>query len=145
MENTIESKQEYLSKEILDKGYNSDKFLTLLKSKKGENGDNLDKWTPEELEEAVKQFQRDNGAEGEEDQPKKTEAQTEPQMSERPKEENPFSHQVTNTMQSQDIPSSYRTGRLTTNFVNMEEEVSCQLPEQTELSGIDDLDIKLSL
>lgn len=142
MENTIESKQEYLSKEILDKGYNSDKFLTLLKSKKGENGDNLDKWTPEELEEAVKQFQKENGGE---EEPKATDAQTEPHMSERPKEENPFGNQVTDTIQSQEIPSSYRTGRLTTNFVNMEEEVTCQLPEQTELSGIDDLDIKLSL
>lgn len=56
MENSLATKQQYLSKEILIKGYNSNDFLVFLKSKK-ENGDNLDKLSMSELRQYVTEFQ----------------------------------------------------------------------------------------
>ena len=144
MENNLESKQEYLSSEILEKGYNTDKFLAVLKSIKGDSGDNLDKWSPEELESVVKKFQNENS--GEPSKPAETQIETQPSTKPEDEKKNPFATQVTNTLSSQDVsPSANRTGRLTTNFMNIDEEITCQLPEQTELTGVDDLEIKLSL
>ena len=54
--NIIENKQRLINDEITVKGYNLDNFIIFLKSKKGQNGDNLENWTYEELKAAVVDF-----------------------------------------------------------------------------------------
>lgn len=56
---SIKSKQDYLKKEIIDKNYNQDKFIDYCLHKK-ENGDDLNCWGFEELQEAVQDFIRLN-------------------------------------------------------------------------------------
>lgn len=60
-DNDIESKQAYLRKSILEKGYDCEKFLSHLINIKGENGGELSVWTMEELIQAVKLFIEENG------------------------------------------------------------------------------------
>lgn len=59
MDSTLESKQQYVSKEILQKGYNSSEFLDFLKTKRT-NGDNFDHWNGDELTQVVEEFQKKN-------------------------------------------------------------------------------------
>ena len=54
--NNIENKQSLVNEEITVKGYNLDMFIIFLKTKKGQNGDNLENWTYEELQTAVTEF-----------------------------------------------------------------------------------------
>ena len=53
----IEKKQNYLRKEIIDKGFSPDDFASYVKKIKGENGANLNSWSIEELYYVVPQFQ----------------------------------------------------------------------------------------
>ena len=53
----IEKKQNYLRKEIIDKGYSPDDFANFVKKIKGENGADLNIWSIEELYYVVPQFQ----------------------------------------------------------------------------------------
>jgi hypothetical protein len=52
-----EKMQNYLRKEIIDKGYSPDDFVNYLKKIKGENGTDLNLWSIEELYYVVPQFQ----------------------------------------------------------------------------------------
>jgi hypothetical protein len=52
----LEQKKQYLTEEIINKGYNPNDFINLCQSKK-ENGDNLENWTFEELRQCVEEFQ----------------------------------------------------------------------------------------
>ena len=56
-EENIEKKQNYLRKEIIDKGYSPDDFANYLIKIKGENGADLNSWSIEELYYIVPQFQ----------------------------------------------------------------------------------------
>ena len=56
-EEDIEKKQNYLRKEIIDKGYSPDDFANYVKKIKGENGADLNSWSIEELYYIVPQFQ----------------------------------------------------------------------------------------
>ena len=58
-EEEIKRKQEFLRKEILDKGYDQSEFVQFCVSIK-EKGDDLSNWTFEELESIVSQFQEKN-------------------------------------------------------------------------------------
>lgn len=51
----LESKQSYLRENVLEKGYDADDFMSFLQHKK-ENGLNLNNWSMQELENAVKEF-----------------------------------------------------------------------------------------
>lgn len=120
MENTIESKRKYLEEEIEKRGYNTDKFVEYMKNKKG---DRLDDWTPDELKEAITNFQKENE-----------------------EKKNPFDKAADQTNREGTISGTFRSNqRLTTNFCSMEEEIECKKPDQTELSGVDNLEITLSL
>ena len=55
-DNTAEEKQNYLRVNILDKGYDTNKFIEFLKSKKGEDGADITNWTMEDLKHIVKEF-----------------------------------------------------------------------------------------
>ena len=55
-ENEIEVKKQFLTEEIINKGYNTNDFLNFCLSKK-ENGDDLANWLFNELKECVKEFQ----------------------------------------------------------------------------------------
>ena len=57
---TLEQKQKYLRVNILDKGYDPDKFMEFLKNKKGEPSLNLDNWSLKELVEAGNEFIKNN-------------------------------------------------------------------------------------
>ena len=62
MEN-IEEKQNYLRENILEKGYDAEKFMIFLTSKKGEQAADLNIWSFEELKACVSEFtsqQQDN-------------------------------------------------------------------------------------
>ena len=55
-ENDLEEKKNFLTEEIINKGFNANDFLNFCLSKK-ENGDDLIYWTFEELKMCVKEFQ----------------------------------------------------------------------------------------
>ena len=56
-ETIIKKKQNYLRKEILEKGYSPDDFTNFVKKIKGDEGDDLNSWSLEELYYIVPQFQ----------------------------------------------------------------------------------------
>ena len=55
-EETLEEKQKYLRENVLEKGYDPDKFMAFLTMKKGEEGINLENWSLEELKEVTTEF-----------------------------------------------------------------------------------------
>ena len=56
MDNSQEEKQNYLRENILDKGYDTNLFVIYLKSKKGEEGEDVSNWTMEDLKKVVQEF-----------------------------------------------------------------------------------------
>lgn len=60
-DNDISSKQAYLRKSILEKGYDAEKFLSHLINLKGEKGSELSIWQMDELMQAVTSFIEENG------------------------------------------------------------------------------------
>ena len=60
-EEQIEKKQNFLRKEIIDKGYSPEDFANYVKNIKGENGADLNLWSIEELYIIVPQFQESHG------------------------------------------------------------------------------------
>ena len=52
-----EEKQNYLRKNILDKGYDATEFINYIEKKKGEEGKNIDNWKFESLIQTVEEFQ----------------------------------------------------------------------------------------
>ena len=57
---TLEQKQKYLRENVLEKGYDPDKFLEFLTIKKGEQGIQLENWTFQEIIEATNEFLNNN-------------------------------------------------------------------------------------
>ena len=55
-DNNQEEKQNYLRENILEKGYDTNKFVEFLKSKKGEEGADVTNWNMEDLKKVVKEF-----------------------------------------------------------------------------------------
>ena len=53
---TLEQKQKYLRENVLEKGYDPDKFMEFLTMKKGEQGILLDNWTFQEIIDITKEF-----------------------------------------------------------------------------------------
>ena len=53
---TLEQKQKYLRDNVLEKGYDPDKFMEFLTMKKGEQGIQLDNWTFQELIDVTNEF-----------------------------------------------------------------------------------------
>ena len=53
---TLEQKQQYLMENILEKGYDLDKFLEFLSNKKGESNMNLNNWSLQEIIKASNEF-----------------------------------------------------------------------------------------
>lgn len=52
-----QAKQEFLATEIITKGYDPEKFMDLLESKKPGQGTDVDFWTLAELQKCVREFQ----------------------------------------------------------------------------------------
>ena len=65
---TIEEKQGFLRKTILDKGYDVNQFIQFLTDKKGEEGADVSNWSMHDLQTVVKEFIKLNGG-GEEEEP----------------------------------------------------------------------------
>ena len=57
MSEDIETKQEYLRSQILEKGYNAEKFSEYMNEMSNGKGLDLDKWTLDELSQIVFDFQ----------------------------------------------------------------------------------------
>ena len=57
---TLEEKQKYLRENILDKGYDPDKFMEFLSNKKGDSSMDLNNWTFQELIDASNEFIKNN-------------------------------------------------------------------------------------
>ena len=63
MSENIEDKQNFLRTEILDQGYDGDKFFEFMTQQKGEDNINIENWSLEELQDVVykfKQFMQNN-------------------------------------------------------------------------------------
>ena len=58
-----EEKQNYLRENILEKGYDVNEFVSFLKSKKGDEGADIENWSMEDLVEVVKEFVEQNKTE----------------------------------------------------------------------------------
>ena len=55
-DNNIEEKQEYLRKEIIEKGLSPDDFINYITNLKGENAYDLNLWNLKELQDIVEQY-----------------------------------------------------------------------------------------
>ena len=56
MDDSLESKQQYLREQILDKGYDPNQFFTFLLSKRNEEEANLETWSFPDLQNVVNEF-----------------------------------------------------------------------------------------
>ena len=63
-------KQNYLRKNIIEKGLDPEKFVEFLQEKKGEEGDDISNWTMEDLKLVVKEFYQINNVQNEENKEK---------------------------------------------------------------------------
>ena len=131
MESIDIKKQNYISREITSKGYNTDDFYSFLLTQK-ENGNDLSLWSYDELVSQVQTFQSLN---------KPEEIQ----------EEKPFSfNHMPNCLSSQRSEnfslkqSTYAYHTVDTQFNNIKDEIECLKPEETELSSEQDITISLS-
>lgn len=52
----VEEKQKFLSRKIIDGGYDAEEFSNFISSKRGEDMVNLENWTMEELASVVNEF-----------------------------------------------------------------------------------------
>ena len=52
----VEEKQKFLSRKIIDEGYDAEEFSNFISSKRGEDMVNLENWTMEELASVVNEF-----------------------------------------------------------------------------------------
>ena len=136
MDDSLESKQQYLREQILDKGYDPNQFFTFLLSKRNEEEANLETWSFPDLQNVVNEFimlsnntQQDQQA-------------SQPQMQDDPNQNDEYAYQVDeygNYIQPQD------------QIVNTAEEakpqdiyVECLRGETTEIGAHEDLVIKIS-
>ena len=53
MSENVEDKQNFLRTEILDQGYDGDKFFEFMTQQKGEDNINIENWSLEELQDVV--------------------------------------------------------------------------------------------
>lgn len=77
MSEDIETKQEYLRSQILEKGYNAEKFSEYMNEMSNGKGLDLDKWTLNDLSQIVFDFQSNNEIENNENQPEQNKEQNE--------------------------------------------------------------------
>ena len=123
MEGDLEEKQNFLRENILEKGYDAEKFMNFLKLKKGEQGLDLNNWDKNELIPAVEEFKSlDNNI--------NTNSKINPEEQISNEEKN----NIINNNQNQiflDTPPQ-------------EEYISCQKIQPNELLHMKDIDIKLS-
>ena len=78
-------KQNFLRKNILEKGYDGNQFALFLKSKKGEAGSDISNWTMPDLYDVVKEFISQNLPHLEHDsQPQQTQSLTQSQLNNSP-------------------------------------------------------------
>ena len=128
-------KQKYLRENVLEKGYDPDKFMEFLTMKKGENGINLENWTYEELTEVTKEFLTNNKLDIEknlnfEDKNEEKEEEKENEEEDEKVEENIEIKENTNIDKN--------LGINTDNYFN------CCLVEQTPITKHDILDIEIT-
>ena len=57
-----EEKQNFLRENILNKGYNVNEFVDFLRTKKGEEGEDISNWSMVDLYEVVQEFVSKNSA-----------------------------------------------------------------------------------
>ena len=126
MEGELEQKQNYLRENILEKGYNAEKFMGFLKSKKGEQGLDLNNWDKDELISAVEEFILSNNTNN------NSNVNSEEQLPE--EEKNSINNKNENQI---DID-------VNANNIIQEEYITCQKIEPNELLHMKDVDIKLS-
>ena len=141
-DSTEEEKQTFLRENILDKGYDTNKFIDFLKSKKGEDGADISNWTMEDLKQIVKEFVSLISNEKENEK-----------IEEEKKENNQLGQNNQENIQNPslaDLNSSNNNN--TENFGHKDEDFGiilsefydCQVSETTELSKYDNLEVKIN-
>jgi hypothetical protein len=133
MESINLEKQNYITREITSKGYNTDSFYSFLLTQK-EDGSNLSLWTYEELVSQVQSFQ----------------SSYEPEEPQEQKDQNTFSfNPMTNLPSSRSENSylkqnTYAYQTVDTQFNTIKGEIECLRPEKTELLSENNITILLS-
>ena len=92
-----EEKQNFLRESILDKGYDTNKFVEFLTSKKGEDGADVSNWSMSDLKVVVREFIKLNGGVVEEEPPQKPEIKPET----KPKKVSMFDFMGSNTSKTE--------------------------------------------
>ena len=128
-----EEKQDYLRENILEKGYDTNMFIDFLKSKKGEDGENIDNWTLEDLREVVKEFTSlaENPNPVQEEKP---EVKKEPEVEQNP----PPLTKTNNTSNDEPGLKDEEFGIVIPDYTK------CQQIEKSELSKYDNIEIKIN-
>ena len=137
---SAEEKQNYLRENILEKGYDTNKFIDFLKSKKGEEGADITNWTMTDLKIIVKEFTSQNNNE------ENIETET--------KEDNQFKQDTEqNTRTSLTSPSNESKSKSNSLSIEQQDEdfgiilpefENCKVCETTELSKYENLEITIN-
>ena len=80
-EENQEEKQNFLRENILNKGYDANKFVEFLKSKKGDDGAEISNWSLSDLQELVKEFISQNAPLPKDEPPSEQKHQSETKIS----------------------------------------------------------------
>ena len=139
-----EEKQTYLRENILDKGYDTNKFIDFLKSKKGEEGADISNWTMEDLKQIVKEFILIISKENE----KTEEKNGNNQLVENNQEniQNSSSNELNNNnSHNNSISNNENFGNKDEDFgIILSDFYDCQVSETTELSKYDNIEVQIN-
>jgi len=139
-EETLEQKQKYLRENVLEKGYDPDKFMEFLTMKKGESGIDLENWTLKELIDVTNEFLSNNKLEIESNLSEKKEIKEEEideKEIEKEKEKGEMNQQEENK-ENEDIQDKKEQKNNSD-----ENNVKCKIVEKTEISKQDKIQIKV--
>ncbi len=124
-----EEKQNFLRENILDKGYDVNEFVAFLKSKKGEEGADIESWSMVDLYEVVQEFVAQNNAKkNPEPQPINQSKTVKPEQKNIPPKITPRKVLTTKDPDTNPILSDEDYG------IIIPEYLKCQKSESTELS-----------
>ena len=132
-EATLEQKQKYLRENVLEKGYDPDKFSELLIIKKGQTGTNLDNWSLQELITVTNEFLKEDKDQNKDNKDNNNKKENEP------KEDNKSN--------SNNIPekTEEKEEKEEKNILldNKKDKISCCLIEKTPITKIKELKIEV--
>ena len=150
-EETLEQKQKYLREQVLEKGYDPDKFMEFLTMKKGESGIDLENWTLNELIGVTNEFLTNNKLDIESNLSEKKEIKEEEEKDikdekgkEEEKEKGEEKENEKEIQQGENKENTDIQDKKEQKNNSDENTIKCLMVEKTEISKQEKIEIKVS-